>query len=392
MRRHAVLLLAAVALVGIGIRGPAAGAVLTVGKDGTIATIAEAAKRARDGDIVEIMSGEYRGDVAVWTQARLTIRGVGEAPVLRADNRSAEGKAIWVFRNGEFLVENIAFEGARVAARNGAGIRFERGKLTVRRCRFTDNEMGLLAANSVDNELTIENSRFSRAPQDRGPLKHLLYVGRIGRLTVTGSRFHQGFEGHLLKSRARENHIAYNLIYDGPQGKAAYELEFPDGGLAFVIGNVIGQNATTTNSAVISYGAEGSVWERNGLYVVNNTLISDRPSGAWFLRIASERVPGDTEVVAVNNLTVGLGIFTLGARGRFNGNFPVLATALGDPATLDFRLGAASMLRGAGVEPPVVDGRPLAPIAEFQLPIGTAALAPRESWTPGAFQTTDAQR
>ena len=28
------------------------------------------------------------------------------------------------------------------------------------------------------------------AKVDRGPLKHLLYVGRIGRVSVTGSRFH----------------------------------------------------------------------------------------------------------------------------------------------------------------------------------------------------------
>ena len=59
--------------------------------------------------------------------------------------------------------------------------------------------------------------------------KHLLYVGRIGRFTLTGSR-HQGFEGHSVKSRARESHVAYNLLYDGAGGQAAYELEFPDGG------------------------------------------------------------------------------------------------------------------------------------------------------------------
>jgi hypothetical protein len=145
---------------------------------------------------------------------------VGEAPVLIASGRSAEGKATWVFRNGDFLVENVAFEGARVADRNGAGIRFERGKLIVRRCRFTDNENGLLGGNFPDGELVIQDSEFSRTPRDRGSLKHLLYVGRIARFTLTGSRFHQGFEGHLVKSRARENHVAYNLHYDDPEGMA----------------------------------------------------------------------------------------------------------------------------------------------------------------------------
>lgn len=392
--RLSILALLTVAFALCAIVAPvvATAATLVVGKDAPIRTVAEAAERARDGDTVEILSGEYAGDVTVWLQKRLTIRGIGRTPVLRADSRSAEGKAIWVFRDGDFVVENIAFEGARVAGLNGAGIRFERGKLTVRRCRFTDNENGLLTANFADNELTIEDSEFSRAPHDRGSLKHLLYVGRIGRFTLTGSRFHQGFEGHLVKSRARENHISYNLLYDGPDGRAAYELEFPDGGIAYVVGNVIGQSSATTNPAVIAYGAEGSAWSANALYLVHNTLLSDEPTDAWFLRVWSAHLPADTKVVAVNNLTIGPGLFALGARGRFDANFPALTSDLRDSAALDFRLGPDSVLHGAGVVPPVVEGRSLAPEAEFALPIGTMRLAPRNTWTPGAFQPIDARR
>ena len=367
-------------------------AILTVGQSPGVASIADAARLAHDGDVVEIPAGEYSGDVAVWLQKRLTIRGVGETPVLKAAGRIAEGKAIFVFRAGEFVVENLAFEGARAADRNGAGIRFERGRLTIRRCRFEDNENGVLTANSPESELVVEDSQFSRAPRDRGALKHLLYVGRIGQLTLTGSRLHQGFEGHLVKTRARENRITYNLLYDGQGGRAAYELELPDGGIAYVIGNVIGQSAETTNPVVISYGTEGAPWERNALYLVNNTLTSDRTFGAWFLRVSTNRLPADTEIVAANNLTVGLGLFTLGAPGDFDGNYPALASVLGDPAILDFRLAARSWLRGMSVTPPVVNGRSLAPVAEFRLPIGTTPLPPLTSWTPGAFQTGDALR
>jgi hypothetical protein len=390
-RRYASAFAALLAIlfdVAIPFDGNAHAATLTVDPSGEIQTIAQAATLAHDGDVVEILPGNYMGDVAVWTQKRLTIRGVAETPVLRANGRDAEGKAIWVVRDGDFVIENVAFEGARVADHNGAGIRFERGKLTVRRCRFVDNENGILTSNANDAELVIEDSVFAKAPRDRGPLKHLLYVGRIGRLQITGSRFHQGYEGHLIKSRARQNHIAYNLIYDANGGTAAYELEFPNGGLAYVIGNVIGQSATTTNPAVVSYGAEGDYWERNALYLVNNTLTSDARA-AWFLRVASDRLPGDTTIVAVNNLTVGLGIFTLGAKGRFDGNYPLLSWALAEPEVLDFRLGASSLLRNAGVAPPVVDGRSLAPTAEFKLPVGTMPIVPRDGWTPGAFQSTD---
>lgn len=366
-------------------------ATLVVGPHATIHHVAEAARLARDGDTVEILPGEYRGDVAVWMQRKLTIRGVGKTPVLIADGQSAEAKAIWVIRDGDFVVENVAFEGARVPDRNGAGIRFESGHLLIRNCRFTDNENGVLTDNSPDSELAVQNTLFAHAPRDRGPLKHLLYVGRIARFSLVGSRLHDGYQGHLVKSRARENDIRYNLIYDGKNGEAAYELEFPNGGMAVVVGNVIGQSATTTNPVVVAYGAEGSAWPRNELLLAHNTLTSDR-AGAWFLRVWSDRVPASTRVLAINNLTVGIGIFSLGARGTFDGNYPALASMLGDPDLLDFELAAGSFFRDIDAPAPEVDGIALVPDAEFRLPVGTQPILPRARWTPGAFQSTDLRR
>lgn len=43
-------------------------ATLRVGSQEKIIRIAEAARLAKDGDTVEILPGEYRGDVAVWQQ------------------------------------------------------------------------------------------------------------------------------------------------------------------------------------------------------------------------------------------------------------------------------------------------------------------------------------
>ena len=138
-------------------------ATLRVGPGEAITRIAEAARLAKDGDTVEILSGEYRGDVAVWQQKQLVIRGIGPRPVLIADGKSAEGKAIWVIRNGDILIENIEFRGSRVPSGNGAGIRFEGGRLTVRNCAFIDNQMGILTSNDSTAELAIENSRFAEA-------------------------------------------------------------------------------------------------------------------------------------------------------------------------------------------------------------------------------------
>lgn len=360
----------------------ATAAIILVGPSEKITHIADAARVAKDGDTVLIMPGEYRGDVAVWMQKQLTIRGRGERPVLNADGKSAEGKAIWVLRNGNFLIENIEFRGARAADGNGAGIRLERGTLHVKDCTFADNQTGLLTANFDGTELTIEDSLFIQAPKQERPHPHLLYVGKIAKLQVTGSRFHQGYNGHLIKSRARENDIRYNLIYDGPAGSASYELEFPNGGLAYVVGNVIGQSAKTDNRVLIAYGAEGQAWPENKLYLSNNTLFSDQ-IGAWFLRTWPEKFPNGIAVKGINNLTVGLGVFTQGVSGEFEANFPAMPSMLNAPELLDFTLASDSILRGRGVNP----GPALVPRAEFKLPIGIRSIGMPTQWTPGAFQT-----
>ena len=270
--------------------------VIQVGPARAITTIAAAAKLARAGALIEVDSGEYSGDVAVWTQDSLTLRAIGGRVKLRAAGAAAEAKAIWVVRANGMLVEGFDFEGAVVPDRNGAGIRLEKGSLRIRDCRFMYNEMGLLTSNDPSTTLDVENSEFAfnQRPDDHN---HNLYVGRIARLTVTGSYFHHASIGHLLKSRAAINQIYYNRLTDEPGGSASYELEFPDGGVAYVVGNLIEQGARTGNPTLISFGAEGYKWPRNEIYLVNNTLVNNLPRGGVFLRVAQ----GANTIRAINN-------------------------------------------------------------------------------------------
>lgn len=377
-----LLLLAAGALAG-----PAAAETIIVGPVGQPAAFAAALARAKDGDTIEVLPGEYRGVVAVITHKKLTIRGVGQRPVFIADGKAAEGKAILVVHNGDIVLENLEFRGARVADGNGAGIRFEKGRLLVRKCLFVDNENGLLTANFTDAELEVVDSEFSNAPRRVGALAHLLYAGRIAKLTVRGSRFHRGFEGHLIKSRARESFITYNMIRDTADGGASYELDLPSGGAATVIGNVISQSPNTQNPVLVSYGAEGSAWDRNALYVAHNTLITEGWRPGWFVRVFRERTPDIDEVVLVNNLVVGGGLFRFGVSGLLEGNWPATLRMLRDVTTLAFELPPDSWLRGRGVDPRNIKGRNLAPRAEFEWPVGTREIAPdRDRWSPGAYQ------
>ena len=191
-----------------------------------------------------------------------------------ADGRSAEGKGIWVVRAERMAIEGFDFSGATVADHNGAGIRFERGSLRVRDCSFTSNENGILTGNQPETVLEIEDSEFGHNGAGDG-YTHNLYAGTIARLSVTGSYFHHARVGHLLKSRAATSVITYNRLTDGSDGNASYELEFPNGGVAVVIGNIIQQSARSENSHLISFGAEGYKWPENELYLAHNTLIDD---------------------------------------------------------------------------------------------------------------------
>ncbi|MES2070901.1 MAG: right-handed parallel beta-helix repeat-containing protein [Pseudomonadota bacterium] len=382
-----------------------AGRVLRVGQSETVRTIAQAARLAQDGDIVEIEAGEYVGDVAVWTQSELTLRAVHGRARLTAAGASAEGKAIWVVRGGNITIENIDFRGARVPDRNGAGIRFEQGRLVIRNCSFIDNENGILTAGGGAT-LEIENSEFGYNGAGDG-FSHNVYVGPLEKFKVTGSYFHHARIGHLLKSRARENLVLYNRLSDESGGQASYELEFPNGGVAYVIGNLIEQSATTENSIIISFGAEGYAWTSNELYLASNTIVDDSATAGTFLFVK----PGKAVVRAVNNLLVAnlprevqppskqaaqsaANMATadtwalVGSKGRPGNNSYADRTQFVFPAGFDYHLKAPSSLTARFIPPGSANQLSLVPQYEYVHPSAIRGLSAKPS-VPGAFQLPD---
>jgi len=277
-----------------------------VGPNERFRTLHDAVRAAASGDVIEVQPGEYHGDVAVVALPRLTIRGRGAGAVFHADGEDVEGKAMLVVR-GDVVIENLEFRGARVPAGNGAGIRFERGRLAVRRCRFIDNEMGILTANGADMELDVVDSEFGLAPRHEGLLHHLLYVGAIGAFSIQGSRLSGGWRGHLLKSRAQRNRVLYNHLDDRPAGEASYELEFPNGGRNVVIGNLIAQSAKTQNPDLVSMGAEARDGMGGNLVLAHNVLVNAAGAQARFVHVWNERLAGETVVRMANNRFVGPG-------------------------------------------------------------------------------------
>ena len=355
---------------------------IEVGPQRAVKTLSEASLLAKDGDTVEVDAGDYFGDVAVWTQSALTLRAKNGRARLIAKGASAESKGIWVIRGGKISVEGFDFIGATVPDQNGAGIRFEKGHLKVENCRFFDNENGILTGGQPDSTLEIHNSEFGNNGFGDGQ-SHNLYVGAIAMLTVTGSYSHHAKVGHLLKSRAAKNLIFYNRLTDETGGTASYELEFPNGGLAYVMGNVIQQSSTTDNSTVISFGVEGYRSPTNRLYLVNNTLVDMRPQGGQFLRV---KAGTGAEVVATNNLLVGKSRLETGGAGDYRNNFNVDLDEFVLAVREDFHLKPGSKLLGKAVMVDAVDGIALRPTAEYQHPRKVQALKKGVILSPGAMQ------
>ncbi len=342
-------------------------ATLQVGADKQYKTVRAAALAARDGDTVEIDSGNYSRDVATWRANNLTVRGVGTGrPHLSADGVNEGSKGIWVVQGANFTVQNIEFSGASVPDHNGAGIRAEgTGKLTVLNCYFHDNEDGILGPSNASADLVIENSIFERNGFGDG-YSHNMYVGRIHSFRLQCSYSHLARAGHNVKSRASENYILYNRIMDEDSGTASYEVDLPEGGRSFLIGNIIQKGPNAENSSIIAYAAENTNNGVLALYAVNNTIVNSRTQEGTFLQLR----PGTTARI-INNILMGSGTpwpkdgITLTADHNYVDPSANNSARLVDPSHFNYHLQPDSPCKDAGVSPGTAAGYDLTPKSEY---------------------------
>jgi hypothetical protein len=344
---------------------PAARAdIVLVGPQHALKTPSEAAKVARDADVVEIEPGLYAGDAAIWTQNRLTIRGRGGRAHLRADGAQAEGKAIWVIKGSATTIENVEFSGAKVPDRNGAGVRLEGPGLTVRNSYFHDNETGILAGGHLESDIVIEHSEFAHNGFGDGQ-SHNLYIGTVRSFTLRYSYSHHAIVGHNVKSRAIKNYIVYNRIADEHDGRASFAIDLPDGGLSFVMGNLIQQGPENDHRTIVAYGSEGYKNLLNELYFVSNTVVNDDPKGGRFVFIR----PGADAVRLINNLFAGPGELLAG-KGESRSNLRTAKSDFTNPDKMDYRPNARAGGIGKGIDAGSAYGFSLRPAAEYRHPLG----------------------
>ncbi|MBA4307939.1 MAG: hypothetical protein C0429_14510 [Sphingopyxis sp.] len=223
-----------------------------------------------DGTII-VAPGTYR-QCAIQTVGVIAFRATVPGQVV-FDGTTCEGKAALVLRGQAASVDGIIFQNMRVPDANGAGIRLEKGDLTVTRAIFRNSEQGILTAEDRAGSIRIDQSTFSGLGRcDRGlSCAHSIYIGGYGSLTVTNSRFERGNGGHYVKSRAARVTISDNAFDDTRGKETNYMIDLPNGATGSIIRNIFVQGASKENySAFITVAPEGRQQTSAGLAINAN--------------------------------------------------------------------------------------------------------------------------
>jgi Right handed beta helix region len=189
------------------------------------------------------------------------------------DGVTCEGKAALVLRGDATSIDGIIFQNMRVPDANGAGVRLEKGDLTVTRAIFRNSEQGILTAEDRAGSISIDQSTFSGLGRcDRGlSCAHSIYIGGYGSLSVTNSRFERGNGGHYVKSRAMRVAITDNAFDDTRGRETNYMIDLPNGAVGSITRNVFVQGASKENySAFITVAPEGRQQSSAGLSISAN--------------------------------------------------------------------------------------------------------------------------
>ena len=218
-----------------------------------------------------IAPGTYR-QCAVQTSGIIAFRAAIPGQSI-FDTKTCEGKAAFVVRGQAAHVDGIVFQNMRVPDANGAGIRLEKGNLTVTRSIFRNSEQGILTAEDKTGEISIDQSSFSGLGRcDRGlSCAHSIYIGGYGTLSVTKSRFERGNGGHYVKSRAARVTLTDNAFDDSRGRETNYMIDLPNGASGTIARNIFVQGASKENySAFITVAPEGRTQSSAGLSISAN--------------------------------------------------------------------------------------------------------------------------
>ena len=357
--------------LGLGLTTGASAATLWVGPGHAYATPCRAFAAAASGDVIHIGAATYVGDVCGIYAHNLLIRGVYGRPKINAGGRNAMGKGTWVVVGNNVTIENVEMFGAAVPDLNGAALRLEGTHFTLRKSFLHSNQNGILSGAKAGSDILIESTEFGRNGYGTGQT-HNLYIGTVRTLTFRYNFSHDAHVGHNLKSRAQTNHILYNRfssLAPGQTGSTAagapsYEIDLPNAGTSYIIGNVIQQPAANNNGAMLAYGEEGASNAGHDLYVINNTILNDDTRRGTFVMVGA----GVTKPILMqNNIFSGIGTLSTQVTAVNKTNFRSMAPGFVNRASYDLRPTPKALVIDAGSAPGVsATGVSLAPVAGYK--------------------------
>jgi hypothetical protein len=364
---------------------------LQVGADKPYTTIASAVAAAGPGDVIEIDPGDYVDDIAVIDAGDITLRGVGdERPHLQSTQNIDNGKGVILVNAGAaaVTVEHLEISGATVADENGAAIRMQGTALVVRDCHFHDNQNGILAGSSDPYTIEVYDSEFDHNGNPGSGQEHNVYVsGDATEFVFQGNYSHHVYSGHTVKSRAHTTYVLYNRLMDEDDGSGSYLVDLPEGGLSYVIGNLIEQGPNAENTGtLISYKRESPTNDDLRLFVVGNTFVNDNASTPAFVRVGAA-----DEIVLRNNLFVGAGTPLMLEDGiapavTDEGNLQTDEPGVVDLGGYDYRLLEDSPAVDAGVAPGMGAGYDLTPMLHYLHPASTEPRPTVDAIDVGAYE------
>src|SRR5215510_8338383 len=259
-------------VTGIATASPSRSDTLKVGPNQTYKAPSAAAAVAKNGDRIEIEPGQYF-DCAVWNADNLVIEGTGPGVVIT--DKTCMGKGLFVIAGNNTTIRNLTLTRARVPDMNGAGIRLDKGSLTVDGVKFIDNQNGILGG-IPETTVTIRNSDFDRNGICEGACAHGIYIGNVASLRVENSRFSNTRQAHSIKSRALRTEVSGCTITDGPEGTSSYLIEAPNGGALIVRDNSLEKGPKSENhKAAIAIGAGGVTHPTPEIMITNNSFRND---------------------------------------------------------------------------------------------------------------------
>jgi hypothetical protein len=273
--------------------------IITVGPTGDFQTIHDAVAAAQPGDTIDVQAGTYTDDFTTIRNS-LILQAVNGEVVMVATTQPPDGKAMITEGAPGISVAINGFDisGVTVPDSNGAAIRYEGGALSLSNDYIHDNQDGLLGAPDPNGSIAIDNSEFAFNGDGSGST-HNLYIGAIADFSITNSYIHDAIVGHEIKSRAENNTITGDRIFDN-NGSASYSIDLPNGGNANISNDQIEQGANTQNPFIIAYGEEGASNPGTSVSIASNTIVNDDPRGGFALD------PPGTPLGLTNNSVFGL--------------------------------------------------------------------------------------